>query len=70
MTTTQARDDEPLVLHSMNVGGNLHFASRYLNDHDLAPYVLVMQYGTGDYTVVVLRLPLSEKLNLQSKGTI
>jgi hypothetical protein len=69
-TTTPPADHDPIVLHSLNIAGNLHEASTALNSLGLAPYVLVMQSNGGNYTVVVLRLPLSEKLDLQSRKVL
>lgn len=63
-------DLDPLVLYTVTVGGNLHYAARYCDDLALAAYVLTMQYGSGDYTTIVLRMPLSVKLDLLRQGKI
>jgi len=44
-----------MKLHTMNLGGNLHIASRYLNKHGLAKYVVSMDCLTGSNVIVVLR---------------
>ncbi len=45
-----------MKLVTTNVGGNLHQAATFLNDFDLAQFVLVMDCIGGNSTVVVLRV--------------
>lgn len=47
-----------LVLWSENVPGNLHQAAMNVNEFGMAEYVLAMNYTSGNYTVVVYRVPI------------
>lgn len=44
-----------MKLHTMNLGGNLHIASRYLNKMGLAQYVVHMESVSNGSVIVVLR---------------
>lgn len=43
-----------LVTH--NLGCNLHQAATWINDYNLAQYVLMMDCARGENTIVVLRV--------------
>lgn len=43
-----------LVTH--NLGGNLHQAATWINDYNLAQFVLAMDCARGEHTIVVFRV--------------
>lgn len=51
-----------VTLYSENLGGNLHEATRWINQMGVAEYVLHLHSVSGSGSIAILRLPKTHKL--------